>query len=87
MEEEQIRGKVLITDVQRNFGTDEAEVAAQLDEELAQAVEETAMQILLRVCLGQPQERGRRRALRDGFVSSLLTLLAGSGRFFQRAPL
>ena len=54
MEEEQIQGKVLVTHLQRNFGTDEAEVAAQLDEELAQAVEETAVQILLRVRLGQP---------------------------------
>ncbi len=50
MEEQQVEGEVPATDLQRVFGADEAEVAAQLDEKVL----EPRQQALMQVGLGLP---------------------------------
>ena len=52
MKEEQVEREILIANLQWNFGTNKAKVAAHFDEELPKAIEEPAMQFCLGVCLG-----------------------------------
>lgn len=44
MEEQQVEGEVPATDLQRVFGADEAEVAAQLDEKVLEPRQQALMQ-------------------------------------------
>lgn len=56
MEEQQVEGEVALADLERKLGADEAEVAAEFDEEVLEAVEQTAMQVELAVRFRQGEE-------------------------------
>ena len=45
MEEQQVEGKVTLAHLQRVFRADETEVAAQLNQEVLEAVQQAAMQV------------------------------------------
>src|SRR5450830_426989 len=56
VKEQQIQSKITPTDLQRVFGADKAEVAAQLDEEIFQPRQQSLMQIDLGMAAGEAEK-------------------------------
>ena len=66
MEEQQIEREIPPADLERELGADEAEVAAQLDEEVAELEEQTLMEIRLAVAGREAEEFEEVAVLEDG---------------------
>jgi len=56
MKEEQIQGEITTADLQREFGADKTEVAAQLDQKFLQPHQQALMQIGLGMLARQTEE-------------------------------
>lgn len=56
VEEHQIDGEVLVPDLDRVLGSDEAEVASELGDEAAEVIEQRAVEIGLGVTVAQVEE-------------------------------
>ncbi len=56
MEKEEVEGEVLSADLERVFGTDEAEILAELGEEPAEVADQGGMKVGFGVGVGEAKE-------------------------------